>query len=55
HMINSIDKKRSNYYNYYTNKQWGFSDSYHLCIDSSVLGIEGSADFIKLFIEENKK
>lgn len=55
HMINRIDKKRANYYNYYTNKQWGYSDSYHLCIDSSILGIEGSADFIKLFIEENKK
>lgn len=40
------DKKRSSYYNYYTNKKWGASLSYDLCLNSSVLGIEGCADLI---------
>lgn len=40
------DKKRSEYYNYYTFGEWGMAGTYDLCIDSSILGIEGTADFI---------
>ena len=35
-------KKRSSYYNYYSYKTWGAAETYHLCIDSSVLGIDGN-------------
>ena len=42
-MINKTDKSRSSYYNYYTNKKWGSADSYNLCLDSSKLGIDGTA------------
>jgi cytidylate kinase len=31
----SIDKSRSSYYNYYTNKAWGVASSYHLSIDAT--------------------
>ena len=40
------DKKRAEYYNYYTFGEWGVAGNYDLCIDSSILGIEGTADFI---------
>ena len=40
------DKQRAEYYNYYTYTDWGVASTYDLCIDSSVLGIEGTADFI---------
>ncbi len=40
------DKKRSSYYNYYSSKKWGDSRSYDFCINSSVLGVEGTADMI---------
>ena len=40
------DKKRAEYYNYYTFGEWGAAGNYDLCIDSSILGIEGTADFI---------
>lgn len=40
------DKKRSGYYNYYSNKKWGSSKEYDMCINSSVLGHEGTADLI---------
>ena len=40
------DKKRAEYYNYYTFGEWGVAGTYDLCIDSSILGIEGTADFI---------
>lgn len=45
-LIRKKDRTRETYYNYYTFGAWGHSASYHLCIDSSVLGIEGSADSI---------
>ncbi|MBQ8306171.1 MAG: cytidylate kinase-like family protein [Blautia sp.] len=41
-IINKTDKSRASYYNYYTNKKWGAAQSYHLCVDSSRLGIDGA-------------
>ncbi len=46
------DKQRASYYNYYTNKKWGRAESYDLCINSSVLGIDGSVKLIKQFVED---
>ena len=40
------DRTRETYYNYYTFGSWGRADNYDLCIDSSILGIEGTADYI---------
>lgn len=40
------DRTREAYYNYYTFGAWGQAPNYHLCIDSSVLGIDGTADYI---------
>lgn len=45
-LIRKKDRTRETYYNYYTFGQWGQASNYHLCLDSSVLGIEGTADFI---------
>ena len=53
HTIYKVDKQREHYYNYYTNKKWGQSNSYHLSIDSSVLGFEDTALFLKSFIEQS--
>ena len=50
-MIEKTDKKRAGYYNYYSNKQWGAAESYDLCVNSSVLGIEATTDFIVEFLE----
>ena len=46
-MINKADKQRASYYNYYTTKKWGDTASYHLTIDSSLLGIDGTIDLLK--------
>lgn len=45
-LINKTDKRRINYYGFYTGKKWGKLDNYHFCVDSSLLGIEGSAQMI---------
>ena len=46
------DKQRQSYYNYYSSKKWGRADSYDLCINSSVLGVEGTVKLIAHYIEE---
>ena len=40
------DKARAEYYNYFTFGNWGVASNYDLCIDSSILGIKGTADLI---------
>lgn len=50
--IAKADKKRASYYNFYTGKGWGDPKNYHINIDSSVLGIEGTARLIKTLMDE---
>ena len=52
--IEKMDKKRAEYYNYFSNKVWGAAESYHLCINSSVLGIDETVAFISRFIEQKR-
>ena len=40
------DRARAEYYNFFTQGHWGKSSDYNLCIDSSLLGIEGTAGLI---------
>ena len=58
-LMNKTDKHRVNYYNFYTGKKWGKFDNYHLSVDSSLLGIEGSAqmiaDIAKIYMERMPK
>lgn len=54
-MMNKKDKQRQSYYNYYSSKKWGRADSYDLCINSGVLGIEGTVKLITQYIEDFEK
>lgn len=49
-MMEKADKRRSEYYNYYSYKTWGAAATYHLCIDSSVLGVDETVRFIEEFV-----
>lgn len=49
-IIEKGDKERADFYNFYSSGTWGAADTYHLCINSSVLGIEQTAEFIKQFV-----
>lgn len=48
--VKRIDKQRTSYYNYYTDKRWGQPQNYQLCVDSSALGIDGSVELIAQFL-----
>ena len=44
--INRINKLRSNHYKHYTDKNWGETSNYDICINSDVLGVEKTAELI---------
>ena len=46
-----LDKKRANYYGYYTSKKWGRSENYDLMIDTTKIGKEGAAKIIEEFVK----
>jgi len=45
-IINKTDRRRASYYNFYTGNKWGKYDNYDMAINSSTLGIEGTAQLI---------
>ncbi len=47
-----IDKKRANYYSFHTNKSWADADSFDLCVRTSLLGVDGTADMIIAYAEK---
>ena len=49
-LIENGESERAKYYNYYTTKVWGHAESYDLCIDASILGLEKTKDLIADFI-----
>ena len=50
--IARFDKERGAYYAFYTDKAWGDVNNYHLSVDSSVLGTDGTAEFIKVLADK---
>ena len=54
-----MDKKRANYYNYYTDRVWGKINNYDLVINTSMCGLEGAAktifDYINNSCDENNE
>lgn len=46
------NKVRAAYYNFYTDKTWGDGASYDMCINSSILGCQKTAEWIAAFIKE---
>ena len=50
-LIEQGEKRRAEYYKYYTGKRWGHATSYDLCIDSSILGLVETERLIAEFIK----
>ena len=45
-LIAKEDKRRANYYNFYTGKKWGVGDRYTATFNSGILGVEKTAAII---------
>lgn len=53
--INAMDKNRAKYYEYYTHERWGDAKRYHLCINTSTVGVEKAVDILESFVNEYGK
>ena len=45
-LVAKEDKRRASYYNFYTGLKWGVPERYSICLNSSLLGIDGCAEMI---------
>lgn len=50
--IRKIDRNRKEYYDYYTDKKWGAAESYDVCLNTSVFGIDGCVAILKQLLEQ---
>lgn len=50
--IAKADKERKAYHDYYATTLWGDAKSYDICINSSRLGIDATADYLYVYIKQ---
>ena len=51
-LVKKTDKKRASYYNFFTGGTWGNAGEYDVCLNASVVGLEGTADIIRILAEK---
>ena len=49
--VKKFDKRRASYYHYYTGKKWGEAQNYHLCMDTTNLTPEKTAEIILKYVD----
>lgn len=49
--IREVDRKRKDYYQYYTGNEWGKAQNYHLCLESGLVGVEGCLKAVLAYLE----
>jgi cytidylate kinase len=49
------DSKRRKYYNDHTMQEWGMSKNYHLCIDTTDIGVDGAVALIEQYLSIRQK
>lgn len=50
--IRDIDRKRRDYYQYYSGNEWGSPKNYHLSLNSGKLGVEACVEIIAASLEK---
>ncbi len=49
--IKRIDKRRAEYYKYYTGREWNNADNYDLCLNSAQLGYDKCIEIVKAYLK----
>ncbi len=50
-IVKNVDKRRRQYYEYYSDKKWGASSGYDLCVNTDKIGVDGAVETIISFVE----
>lgn len=48
-LIQKTDRQRAEYHDFYCETNWGDSRAYDICVNSSLLGIDGTAEFLRQY------
>ena len=54
-LVIKTDKRRANYYNYYSGQKWGKLENYNLALNTSVIGIDGAVDVLANYVSVFEK
>lgn len=54
-ILKKMDKSRSSYYSFHTDRKWGGAEWNDLCLNTSKLGIDGSVELILKFVQSWKQ
>ncbi|MBE7048395.1 MAG: cytidylate kinase-like family protein [Ruminococcaceae bacterium] len=54
-LIQKTDRKRANFYHYYTGERWNDMRNYDLCLNSGDIGVYGSVEMILSYIKLREK
>ena len=49
--IKRIDKRRADYYKYFTGREWNTAQNYDLCLNSQQLGYDKCIEIVKNYLE----
>ena len=49
-MVRKVNKIRSSYYNFYTDREWGMASTYDLTVNSALMPMERLADFVASYV-----
>lgn len=49
--IRDIDRKRKDYYQYYTGNTWGKAQNYTLCLNAGVIGVDRCLDTVLCYLD----
>ncbi|MBR0277355.1 MAG: cytidylate kinase-like family protein [Clostridia bacterium] len=53
-IIKKKDRKRRNFHNRHSDRKWGDSRAYHMCINAASIGIENAVGIIRSYVEAFK-
>lgn len=51
HFMEQTDKRRADYYRYFTGNNWKNADNYDLCLNSSILGWDKCVSVVKSYLQ----
>ena len=50
-LVRKTDRIRSTYYNYHTDREWGNVRNYHLVVDATKLGVDGTVEMLADYVK----
>lgn len=50
--VSRQDKRRTNYYSYFTGERWGSAEHYHMVLDTGALGVDRTVSLLAAVAEE---